>query len=146
MEFQAGAGACRVLRLWMAGIGILASSFIGLLAGLLTPLLLIGSGLTGLVTLVGALWYPPRYARFLQGSCTSEAVRAVKGVFWKQELFIPVSSLRTVESWTTPLHRIFRCRSIVLRFAGGAAFLPLLPEAQAQKLTRLLEDYAQLDS
>ena len=143
MEFQAGTGARRVLRLWMAGIGVLAASLIGLLAGLFTPWLLIGSGLVGAATVVGVLWYPPRYAGNLQGSCTSEAVRAYKGVLWKQELFIPVSSLRTVESWATPLHRVFHCRSIVLRFAGGGVILPLLPEKQAQELARALEEYAQ---
>lgn len=78
----------------------------------------------------------------LHGSCDAQAVRAEKGVFWTQKLFIPVSSLRTVESWATPLHRLCRCRTIVLRFAGGAAFLPFLPEEQAERLTALLEKLA----
>lgn len=145
MEFQAGDGACRVLRLWLAGLGILAASLIGLLAGLFTGWLLVGSVLAGLTTLWGILWYAPRYARGLQGTCSSEAVRAYKGVLWKQELYIPISSLRTVESWATPAQRLFGCRCIVLRFAGGAAVLPLLPEEQAQQLARMLEEYAQLE-
>ena len=68
-----------------------------------------------------------------------EALRAEIGVLFKKELYIPLSSLRTVESWVTPLHRAFRCRTIVLRFAGGAAILPLLPAAEAGELARLLE-------
>ena len=60
-------------------------------------------------------------------------------MLFKKELYIPLSSLRTVESWATPLHRAFRCRTIVLRFAGGAAILPLLPAAEAGELARLLE-------
>lgn len=142
MDFRAGTGACRVLRLWVTGIGLLAASFIGLLAGLFTAWLLLGSVAAGVATLWGVLWYAPRYTGNLQGSCNSEAVRAFKGVLWKQELYIPISSLRTVESWATPLQRLFRCRCIVLRFAGGAAVLPLLPEEEAHLLARILEDYA----
>ena len=36
MTFQAGEGARRVLRLWIALAGVLASGLTGLLAGLLT--------------------------------------------------------------------------------------------------------------
>lgn len=118
------------------------AAFFGALAGLLAVWLLAGSALVGAATLFGVLWYAPRYAGSLHGSCDAQAVRAEKGVFWTQKLFIPVSSLRTVESWATPLHRLCRCRTIVLRFAGGAAFLPFLPEEQAERLTALLEKLA----
>lgn len=142
MEFQAEQGARRLLAIWLSAGGILLAAFFGALAGLLAVWLLAGSALVGAATLFGVLWYAPRYAGSLHGSCDAQAVRAEKGVFWTQKLFIPVSSLRTVESWATPLHRLCRCRTIVLRFAGGAAFLPFLPEEQAERLTALLEKLA----
>ena len=90
-------------------------------------------------TVAVCFWYPTRFVRSFRGSCREEALRAEIGVLFKKELYIPLSSLRTVESWVTPLHRAFRCRTIVLRFAGGAAILPLLPAAEAGELARLLE-------
>ena len=126
MEFQVGDGARKVLTLWIAGTGVLAA-------------LLIGSGLVAAATVAVCFWYPTRFVRSFRGSCREEALRAEIGVLFKKELYIPLSSLRTVESWATPLHRAFRCRTIVLRFAGGAAILPLLPAAEAGELARLLE-------
>ena len=145
MEFHTGDGARWVLAIWLAALGVAGAALCGVLAGLFSSWLLLGSGLIALVTLFAALWYPPRYARSLTGRCESEAVRARKGVLWKQELYIPVSSLRTVESWVTPLQRLFRCRTIMLRFAGGAAVLPLPPEKQAAALVDLLERLAAQD-
>ncbi len=142
MEFHTGDGACKVLAIWIAALGVMGATFTGALAGLFTPWLLIVSGLVVVATLFGAIWYPPQYARSLSGRCGEDEVYAEKGVFWRQEVFIPVSSLRTVESWVTPLQKLFRCRTIILRFAGGAAILPLLPDAQAQELTRRLEELA----
>ena len=139
MEFQVGDGARKVLTLWIAGTGVLAAFLIGALAGLLTPWLLIGSGLVAAATVAVCFWYPTRFVRSFRGSCREEALRAEIGVLFKKELYIPLSSLRTVESWVTPLHRAFRCRTIGLRFAGGAAILPLLPAAEAGELARLLE-------
>lgn len=140
MEFQAGDGARKVLTLWTAGIGVLAAFLIGVVAGLLTPWLLIGSGLVGVATVAACFWYPARFVRSFRGSCGAEALRAEMGVIFQKELYIPLSSLRTVESWATPLHRAFRCRTIILRFAGGAAILPLLPKEQAGELAELLEE------
>ena len=86
------------------------------------------------------LWYPPRFAASMEGSFDGEAVRARMGVLWKREVFIPMNALRTFESWAPPLHRIWNCRTIVLRFAGGGAMLPLLSEREAGQLVQMLED------
>jgi membrane protein YdbS with pleckstrin-like domain len=140
MQFAANNDAKKVLMLWIAGVGILATALISLLAGLFTPLLLRGSAVVGLVTIAAVLWYPPRYVSQMSGSFDGTAVRAVKGVFFKQELFIPVTALRTFESSATPIQRLFHCRTIVLRFAGGAVMLPLLPSEQAFTLMKALEN------
>ena len=50
MTFQAGDGARRVLRLWIALAGVLASGFTGLLAGLLTPWLLLLTAVADILT------------------------------------------------------------------------------------------------
>lgn len=139
MRFAADAGAAKVLAAWIAGAGVLATGLAGCLAGLFTPWLLILAGAAALFTVFAALWYPPRYVASLHGQFDGDAVRAVKGVLWKREVYIPVSALRTVETGSTPLQRLFRCRTVVLRFAGGAVMLPLLPDRQAAELAGRLE-------
>ncbi len=145
MEFQAGPGARKILILWFSGAGVAAVTVIGALAGLLTPWLLLGCAAVGIATVILVWWYPPRYAARLRGLCDHQVLRAEKGVCWKKDLVIPLSSLRTVESWTTPLHRRYGCRTVVLRFAGGAAVLPLLEEEQAKQLARHLADIARME-
>ena len=140
MTFQAGDGARRVLRLWIALAGVLASGFTGLLAGLLTPWLLLLTAVADILTVFLFLWYPQRYANSLRSGFDGEAVRAQMGVLWRRQIFIPMQALRTFETWQTPGQRLFRCRTLILRFAGGAAILPLLSDPDAQMLTRMLEE------
>lgn len=139
MTFQAGNGAKKVLVSWMSATGIAAAGLCGLLAGLLSDWLFIGAGAVSLLTVFGVLWYPPHYIRRMQGSFDGHAIRAVKGVFWRKELFIPMNALRTFECWSSPVQTLFGCRTLILRFAGGAALLPLLSAEQAKALTLLLE-------
>ena len=140
MTFQSGEGARTILMLAIAAAFVLLSGLIGLLAGLFTPFLLfllIPAAAAGVFLF---LWYPPRFAASVEGSFDGEAVRARMGVLWKREVFIPMNALRTFESWAPPLHRLWHCRTLVLRFAGGSAALPLLPEEDASRLVRMLED------
>ncbi|HIW72703.1 MAG TPA: PH domain-containing protein [Firmicutes bacterium] len=139
LAFAANRDGETVLALWIAAAGILATGLAGCLAGLFTPWLLGLAALTGAATVVGALWYPPRYAASLRGRFDGVAVRAEKGVLWKREIYVPASALRTVESGSTPLQRKLHCRTVVLRFAGGAVLLPLVPEKEAEDLSRALE-------
>lgn len=146
MTFQAGEGARRVLRLWIALAGVLGAGLTGLLAGLLHAWLLLMIIPIGCVTLFLFLWYPQRYAASLKGGFDGEAVRAQMGVLWKRQIFVPMQALRTFETWQTPAQRIFRCRTLILRFAGGAAILPFLPDTDAGMLTRMLEECEEGDS
>lgn len=139
MQFAANDDAKKVLRIWIAAAGLVAVTLSAALAGFFTPWLLVVTGFVGILTVYISLWYPPRYADVFQGSCDGTAIRAVKGVLWKRELFVPLSALRTFEMSATPVQRIFRCRSVVLRFAGGAVLLPLLPEQQAEQLAAVIE-------
>ncbi|HBT65700.1 MAG TPA: hypothetical protein DEB10_13670, partial [Ruminococcaceae bacterium] len=108
-------------------------------AGLFRPWLLLLSLASGLLTVIAALWYPHRYADELHGSFDGKAVRATTGVFTKKRIFVPVNALRTYELCSTPLQRLFGCRTMILRFAGGAAYLHHLPKDQAEMLTAALE-------
>ncbi|MPN12337.1 hypothetical protein SDC9_159653 [bioreactor metagenome] len=139
MKFAADYGAQRVLEIWIAAFGIAAVALTAAFAGLFTPWLLIITAVSGGVTVFAFLWYPPHYADSLSGSFDGAAVRAVKGVFWRKELFVPVEALRTIEMSATPVQRMFHCRTVILRFAGGSALLPLLPEEQARSLTAALQ-------
>ncbi len=139
LTFSADKNSETVLALWIAAAGVLITGLAGCLAGLFTPWLLLLAALTGALTVFAALWYPPRYAAALHGSFDGTAVRAVKGVLWKRELYVPASALRTVESGSTPLQRRCHCRTMVLRFAGGAVLLPLLPEEETERLSKALE-------
>lgn len=143
MRLQADSGARKVLMVWISAAGMIAVALISALAGFFTSWLLILSGLIGALTVFAFLWYPPRYVSSMNGSFDGTAVRAVKGVIWKQELYVPVSALRTFEISATPVQRLFRCRSVILRFAGGAVLIPLLPKQQAEQLEKIMEAYDQ---
>ncbi|HPU58802.1 MAG TPA: PH domain-containing protein [Candidatus Avimonas sp.] len=139
MQLSADKGAEKVITLWITLAGVAASSIISALAGLITPWLLILTIIAGVITVVAAIWYPPEYARHFKGSFDGYAIRATTGVFIKKELFVPVKALRTFDLCSTPVQRLFGCRTVILRFAGGAALLPLLPAGQAEKLVSELE-------
>lgn len=141
MHFTVGRGAVKVLTVWICAGGITATALISALAGLITPWLLVGSSIAGTATIFAALWYPPRYADVFSGSFDGVAVRATIGVIRRQQIFVPIKALRTFELCSDPVQRIFKCRTIILRFAGGAVYLPLLPETQAFELAQNMEKY-----
>lgn len=139
MQFAADKGAAKVITVWISALGIAATSGISALAGLISPWLLPLAAVCGIATVAAAIWYPPRYIKLFSGSFDGNAIRATSGVIIKKELFVPVKALRTFDLCSTPVQRFFGCRTIVLRYAGGSAFLPLLPVQQAEKLVAELE-------
>lgn len=139
MEWQLGDSARRVLRLWISLAGIVGCLLAGGLAGLFTPWLLIPAGVLAGGTVFLALWYPGRYVSAFRGCMDRHAVRAQTGVFWRREWYIPLSALRTFESWETPLQRRLGCRTLILHFAGGAIVLPLLSAQDSEQLVEKLK-------
>ena len=139
MQFSANEGAAKVMTVWISVGGIAATAMVSALAGLLVPALLNGVVVIGAVTVAAALWYPSRYVSRLRGSYDGQSVRATTGVFGQKQLFVPMESLRTFEVFSTPVQRLFGCRTLILRFAGGAAIIPLLPADQAEALAAALE-------
>ncbi len=139
MDFRAGAGATRLMRIVVGA----AATALAMVLWLPSCFFAAWSAWWAVVPLVLSvpitLWYVPRFTRSIRGALTDEAVYAAYGIVWQRELFVPVEALRTFEIWTLPLHRLFRCRTVILRFAGGAAWLPLLEETQAYALTEWLE-------
>lgn len=139
MEFEAGKGSVNILAAYISLLTVAVAALIGLLAGwLYTPLLWLLLPLLSVASFL-LLYYPRRFAATMRGRFDGTAVRMVSGVWLRKETFVPISALRTYECWTPPLHRLWHCRTVVLRFAGGAAVLPLLSEEQADRLTRQFE-------
>ncbi len=138
MEFRAASGAVWVLR-------VLVTTILFLVAVLLWLPLLVWQRWPAaiaafpLATMFLGWWYADRFRRSLHGRLATNAVYVRYGVLWQREIFVPMESLRTFEVWTPPLHRLCRCRTVVLRFAGGAALLPLLSIDTAERLAARLE-------
>ena len=141
MEFAAESSAARVLALWITAAGMAVTSLTAALAGLITPWLLVLTGIGIFLTIVASQWYPPRYAAAFHGRFDGSSIYASRGVFWKKELYIPTHALRTVELCSTPLQRRLRCITLVLHYAGGTAILPLLPEEQAKALAGAIDRF-----
>ena len=139
MAFRAGERAPFVLTLWMVVLAVPLMAVAGVCVALFGPFLWIAVGVLGGASCFLILWYPARFAAAFHGDYDGHAIRAVKGVLWKKELFIPMTALRTFEFWDTPLQRFFRCRTLVIRFAGGSALLPLMDAGEAAALSEQLE-------
>ncbi len=139
MTFRAGSGAVWVLRSLLAATDAVLTLAIAVAASLLQPWLWWCCPVPTVVCLPIAGLYLPKLARSLHGSVDRQAIHAAYGVLWQRELYAPVKALKTYEIWMPPLHRMLRCRTVVLRFAGGAAWLPLLDRADVERLTAYLE-------
>ncbi|MBP3435641.1 MAG: PH domain-containing protein [Clostridia bacterium] len=139
MEFRAGKGAVWILRVTLVAVNVIVAVLLWL-PSCFWPWWPWWSCLFPVVAVLPLwLFYLPKLTRSLRGSFDSYAVRASYGILWRRELFVPVDALRTYEIWTPPLHRLFDCRTVILRFAGGSAWLPLLDRRDAYVLTARLE-------
>ena len=135
MTFTAGAGARGVLTTVLSG-----ATFV-----LIAPLWWFLGVVWCVVPLIGAVflavWYVPRLVRSLWGTLCDDVLVVRRGVWWRRETTVPLNGMRTFEVWTTPLQRVFRCRTVIVRFAGGRVLLPLLDEKTARRLLAWLEEY-----
>ena len=139
MEFCAGTGATRLMRIAVGAVVTAIAVILWLPSRFFEAWSPWWAIVPFALSIPIILWYVPRFTRSIRGTLTNEAVYASYGIVWRRELFVPIEALRTFEIWTLPLHRIFRCRTVILRFAGGAAWLPLLEETEAYVLTERLE-------
>lgn len=134
MTFVAGTGAKAVLRTVLLAVAIVTTLLVRWLAGwawCAVPIIIAAPLFTG---------YIPRLTASLYGKMDGMRLYVRYGILWRRETVVPLSALRTFEAWTPPLHRLFKCRTVVLRFAGGCVFLPLLDEKTASRLTEQLEE------
>lgn len=138
MEFFAGNGAVALLRTAVSLIAAAVVTCAAVAAPVWSPFLW-GIPLVAAVWAASVFWHIPRFKRSVWGTFDGGNVRIAYGVFWQREIYVPLSALRTFEIWAPPLHRLFRCRTVVLRFAGGAALLPLLGCDTAAALTEALD-------
>ncbi len=139
MTFGGNQEVAAVLRSWIAALGLVLSLLWGAVAGLFGPALLWGNGLIMAATLFLWWWYPARYASTLRGHIDQNALYIVSGVWFRRETYVPFEAIRAFECWTLPFERLWRCRTVVLRVAGGTVFLLLLPQQQAADLLNWLE-------
>ena len=140
LELSPGAGAVMVVRVWLSAAGVCVTSLFAALAGLFSPWILIGAAVVAVVTIIASWWYPARYVDSIRGHFDGKAVHAGYGVFWRQKLYVPVSALRTVEHWQTPLQRYCHCCTVTLRFAGGGVVLSMLSDEQGERLIHATEN------
>ena len=142
MSFGAEKRAARLLALWIGIGGVVAHFVIGYLAWWLwTPLAWLFLPLYP--CLYWAVWvYPVRWAAGYGGELDASQLYIHRGVLWRREWLLPLSALRSVEWWEPPLHRLFGCRTLLLRHTGGTVLLPLLPRGQAAALWKRLEALA----
>ena len=137
---MADRGAHRLLTLIIAVAGGVPAAILVWLGCTVMPWCRVPAAAVAVGTAVMAYLYPRRFAATLYGTVDACAVTVHSGVWWKREMRLPLSQLRTFECWTFPLGRILDCSVVVLRFAGGSVWIPLIPCEQAERLTRLLSE------
>lgn len=135
MTFSAGNGARAVLRIELVFLTVATVLLLRWITRSLWCLVPIGLAAPLFV------WYLPRLTDSLHGRTDRGRLYVRYGVLWHWETVVPLGALRTFEMWTPPLHRLFHCRTMILRFAGGSVFVPLLDEKTACQLARYLEEY-----
>ena len=134
MTFSAGVGAYRVLVTVLWFLTLLVTVLVRWLTASLWCL-----SAVPLAIWITA-WYLPRLTRSLQGRLTDSVLVVRYGVWWRRETTVPMNGMRTFEVWTTPLQRVYHCRTVLLRFAGGRVTLPLLDEETARQIAARLEE------
>ena len=134
MTFVAGTGATAVLRTVIIVVTAILAGFLRWLIGSLWCLVPIAFAFPFLI------WYVPRLTDSLYGEMNRERLYVRYGLVWRRETVVPLHALRTFEAWTPPIHALFGCRTVVLRFAGGSVYLPLLDEKTARKVAERLEE------
>ena len=139
MDFHTGRQSAFLLAVWITAAGLPGMAAIGAAAVFFGPLLWFAAALFSLIAAAAALWYPPRYAAAFTGRFDGWVLHIESGVFWRRERIIPVDALRTLECCSTPLQHRLNLQTLVLRFAGGTAVLPLLDREEALRLSSLLE-------
>lgn len=139
MEFRAGKGAVWILRILIIAVALVLTGVLLFLPyGGMQWLRAVGI-IFGAVLAALGMWYASQLSRSVCGSLDSSSARIVYGVLWRRETVVPLDALRTYEVWAPPLHRLFHCRTVILRFAGGSAWMPLLSRRDAERLIEQLE-------
>ena len=139
MSWQTGAHAPHIVAAATGAAGLIAAGILGALAGFLwLPLLWLQLPLW-LAGLWGVCVYPTLWAQRSGGELQNGQLYIRRGVCWRREWRIPLSALRGLEWWESPLHRFADCRTLILHYTGGRVFLPLLPREQAMVLWEQLE-------
>lgn len=139
LSFSADKHGEAVLTVWIAAVGVLVTGLIGCLAGLFTPWILRWPGRRAAGRFSPRSGTRPATPPRCAAALTERRCGRTKGCSGSGEVYIPATALRTVETGATPLQRRLHSRTVVLRFAGGAVLLSLLPEEEAERLSRALE-------
>lgn len=135
MTFYAGRGALALLRTTAV---LVATGVVGAGRVIMGPSGWYCLPIGGVAFLCG--WYLPRLIQSLNGELSDTHLYVCYGVWWRRETTVSLSVIRTYEMWRPPLHAVFGCRTVILRFAGGCVWLPLLDARTACRLAERLEE------
>ena len=113
----------------------------GVLEGLLAVLLHRGFflrlwtlWLLGLVAVILVFWYLPLRYLNTEYKLESHSFWLCKGVFWQKTVCIPRNRVSYVNTFSDPLSRLCKLRSIRISAAGGSVWLFFLSEPEAQRI------------
>lgn len=90
--------------------------------------------LLGLVAVILVFWYLPLRYLNTEYKLESHSFWLCKGVFWQKTVCIPRNRVNYVNTFSDPLSRLCKLRSIRISAAGGSVWLFFLSEPEAQRI------------
>lgn len=90
--------------------------------------------LLGLVAVILVFWYLPLRYLNTEYKLESHSFWLCKGVFWQKTVCIPRNRVSYVNTFSDPLSRLCKLRSIRISAAGGSVWLFFLSEPEAQRI------------
>lgn len=90
--------------------------------------------LLGLVAVITVFWYLPLRYLNTEYKLESHSFWICKGVFWQKTVCIPRNRVSYVNTFSDPLSRLCKLRSIRISAAGGSVWLFFLSEWEARRI------------
>ena len=90
--------------------------------------------LLGLVAVITEIWYLPLRYLNTEYKLESHSFWICKGVFWQKTVRIPRNRVSYVNTFSDPLSRLCKLRSIRISAAGGSVWLFFLSEWEARRI------------
>ena len=95
-------------------------------------------GLTFILFLFFAFWYMPKFIKSCKITIANDSVIIKRGVLIRNCHILPFSRLIHTQSVATPLARLFRLETVLLKAARFRIFVPELSRDDAESLVKEL--------